>query len=81
MGSVISTTQYQARNMQQVIGDIHLNEASSAVFGNVNHYYSTPLFGALKAVTLDKTTDAAVQYRKSRVTVEVSGQSCSSVDY
>ena len=45
---------------------------SNNILGNVIHYHSPDLFGGLRALTVDTVNDAAIRYRQSRKSNQVS---------
>jgi hypothetical protein len=60
-------------SIQQAFGKVNIERDSTSYIGNVfNHYYSPALFGGLQALTSDVTDDAAIRYRQSRASNQVS---------
>jgi len=66
---------YKPSSTSQNFGNVKFAPGSSGIFGNVNnHYYSPALFGGLQALTSDAIDDAAINYRKSRASIQVSDE-------
>lgn len=66
---------YKPSSTSQNFGNVKFAPGSSGIFGNVNnHYYSPALFGGLQALMSDAIDDAAINYRKSRASIQVSDE-------
>lgn len=70
-GSAFNNARHEPPDTQQNFGNIQFTQSSQGVFGNVYNYHTPALFGGLQALTSDATDDAAIEYRRSRASVQV----------